>query len=544
MKLTLLPLGGLGEVGMNCMALRLSSGDLYVIDAGVTFPGRTHGIDLEYPALDWILAREPELRAILLTHGHEDHIGAIPFLLRALRHPPPIYGPPYALALVRRRLEEHGIEQPVMIATRPGERFEVGPVEVEPVRVNHSIPDCTSLILRTPAGTVVHSGDFKIEDRPLDGEAFGADALRRAGDEGVDLLLSDSTNIDVEGDSGEEADVGTALGELMAQATGRFVVAQFASNVYRMKATFAAARALGRRVALLGRSVKTHAEVARELRILDEVADLIVPDTDLHAVPRHELCVIATGTQGELPAALGRLARRAHPQLNLDPGDTVVLSARIIPGSEKAVFDMVDALERQGVQVLHRKNTPAVHCSGHAARDEQRTYLELVRPRNFVPVHGTFHHLRRHAELAQQTGVQHTLVIENGTLVELEGGVARVAGKIPTGRVPVDRGDPVGPEQLRDRRLIGELGHAVVAFAVDRRGRPVGHAEVVARGVVPENVEDEILDAAADYVTRALRRSHTSDIDALETDARRALKRFFGKNLRRRPIITALALEI
>ena len=528
---------------MNCMLIECE-GDLVVVDAGVTFPGRVHGIDLDHPRLDHALANQQKLRAILITHGHEDHIGALPYLLRELDQPVPVYGPPYALALIRKRLEEHHLDFPEMIATRPGQRFEVGCFDVEPVRVNHSIPDATSLILRTPAGTVVHSGDFKIEERPLDGEHFGTAALQRVRDEGVDLLLSDSTNIDVEGDSGEEADVAEAIDALVAGAEHRVVVAQFASNVYRMKAVFEAARRHGRRVLLLGRSVRNHAAVSRELGLLDGVADLILQDDDARDVPRDQLCVIATGTQGEPPAALSRLARGTHPALELEAGDTVVLSSRIIPGNEKIVFDLTDMLERVGCILHHRKNRPDVHCSGHAARDEQRRYLELCRPKTFIPVHGTFHHLRRHAALAREVGVEQTLVIENGAIVQLERGRLEVVGEATVGRVHIDRGTPVDEELLKERRLIGELGHAVVAFSIGRGDRFLGHVDIVARGFLAAEVEDALLDDASDYVRRDLRRAKGEGPGELEERARRALRRYFYKKLRRKPIVTAMALEV
>ncbi|MEM9074591.1 MAG: ribonuclease J, partial [Myxococcota bacterium] len=363
--------------------------------------------------------------------------------------------------------------------------------------------------------------------------------------EGVDLLLSDSTNIDVEGDTGEEHEVATELHARMGAARGRFVVAQFASNVHRMGAVFEAARAHGRRVALLGRSVRTHSEVARNLRILEGIADLIVPPDDIQDVPPAKLCVIATGTQGERPAALSRLARNDHGLLQLEPGDTVVMSSRIIPGCERAVYQMIDGLERQGITVIHRKNAPGVHVSGHAARDEQRAYIELCRPKAFLPVHGTYHHLQRHAALAESLGVRETLVVENGAVIQLQNAHLQVVDHAVAGRVHIDRGEEVDPEQLRERRLVGELGHAVVAFPVNENGAIVGEVDVVARGVLHEEVEDDILEAACHYVASELARAPRSDtIDDLEDRARRSLKRFFGKQLRRKPIVTAVAVRV
>ncbi|MCB9619326.1 MAG: ribonuclease J [Sandaracinus sp.] len=544
-SLTFVPLGGLGEVGMNCFCLE-TDGDLLVVDCGVSFPGRTHGVDLVHPKLDYVLARQHRLKAIVLTHGHEDHVGAVPYLLRALDRPVPIYGPRYALAMVRRRLEEHAdAETGPMHALTPGKRQRIGAFELEPVRVNHSIPDATAIIYRTLAGTVIHSGDFKIEERPLDGEAFGHDALRAAGDEGVDLLLSDSTNIDVEGRSGEEADVAVRLETLARECDGRFVVALFASNVYRMKAVAAAAKATGRKVCLLGRSLHTHSEVARELGIVPELAGLLVTSDEARLLPRNEVCILATGTQGEPPAALSRLASGNHPAMALEAGDTVVLSSRIIPGNEKIVFDMIDRLERLGCKVLDRKSDPDVHVSGHAAREEQRHFLELCRPKTFVPVHGTFHHLRKHAALARETGVRQTLVVENGAVVALRDGSLEVVDQTETGIVHVDRGRVVDPGQLRDRELLGELGHAVVTFTVDPRARYTGSLDVVQRGFLHPSEEDAVLEEAVRYLDDDLRRAREDDLDGMEDRARRALKRFFAKRMSgAKPLVTAIALEV
>ncbi|MEO0323714.1 MAG: ribonuclease J [Myxococcota bacterium] len=550
MGIEVVPLGGLGEVGMNCMTLAHGD-DVLVLDCGVTFPGRVHGVDLDHPRFDHIVAERDRLRGIVITHGHEDHIGALPYLVRTLLEAgaplPPMWAPPYAIALIRHRFEEHAdLPKPTLHAFHVGERVSIGAWEVEPVRVNHSIPDSLALVLRSPGGTVVHSGDFKIEDRPVDGEAFGRDALRAAAEEGVALLMSDSTNVDVPGESGEEADVAEALGAIVGAARGRVVIAQFASNVYRIQAAFGLAERYGRRVVLLGRSVQMHARIARDLGMLPGAGTRLVEPEEAQRVPRDQLMVLATGTQGEWPAALPRLARRDHQHLALDPGDEVVFSSRIIPGHEQVVHDVVCNLERQGVVVHERRGAPGVHVSGHACQGEQRTLIELVKPRGFVPVHGTFHHLKKHGALARDAGVEDVLVVENGTRIGvLPDGLAAV-GQVESGRVHVDRGRPVDDEALRERRWLGESGVVVVAMAVSPELRIVGDIDLTARGL-PEAVgTDTVLDEAAEVVRAEMKRfaRDIRDVDDMEDQARRSLRRFFAKGHNYRTQVVAMAVPV
>lgn len=549
-RLRLYPLGGLGEVGMNCLALELHDesgpGDMVIVDVGVTFPERTHGIDLAHPRFDAIVARQDRLRAILITHGHEDHIGAVGYLLKKLKKPVPVYGPAYALGLIEGRFDELDLELPEMHRVQVGRTFEVGHFVVEPYRVNHSIPDCTGLILRTPAGTVIHSGDYKMEDAPVDGEQFGFPAIERAAEEGVDLLLSDSTNVDAPGSSGEEADVAEAIDTLLADAQQRVVVAQFASNVYRMRAVFEAARKHDRRVVLLGRSVEKHYALAEQLGHLpDGAAELVVDRERAHKVRRDRLVAIATGTQGEAPAALSRLARGEHPDLTLEPGDTIVLSSRIIPGMEATVFQLLDQLERLGCEVLHRRTHPNVHVSGHAYRGEQERLIRAAKPRAFMPVHGTFHMLRAHSALGRELGVETVLAVENGTVVELDDGDLRIVDQVTTGRVHVDRGYEIADEMLTDRRRMGELGVAFVAAQVDHDLRMRVPPEVTTRGFIDIEDEEKLIDELISVLQAEMERFHDDleDLDDVEDQLRRSVRRFFGRRFRRRPIVVAMALE-
>ena len=399
--LRLIPLGGLGEIGMNCMVIECDERAV-IVDCGVTFPSREPGVDLIHPDFGYIQEHRDRLDAILITHAHEDHIGALPYLL-PLVPGVPVYGPPYALKHIERRLEEHGLKADLR-PTQPGQSFGVGPFEVEPVRVNHSIPDSTALILRTPAGVVVHSGDFKIEREPVDGQSFGLERLKRAGDEGVRLLLSDSTNIDVEGRAGEEQVVVDTFDAIVRDAKQRVCVAIFASNVHRINALFAAAKKHRRKVCLLGRSLDNHATVSKELGILGNVDALLVSPEMARSIPRDELIIVATGTQGEDRAALGRIARGDHRHMRLEAGDLVVLSSRVIPGHEQQVFDLINSLERQGVQVMHRRTRQGIHVSGHACKEEQRELMQAVRPRAFLPVHGTLYHMRLHGVVQARGG--------------------------------------------------------------------------------------------------------------------------------------------
>lgn len=551
--LRLLPLGGLGEIGLNLMVLECR-GDLLLIDCGLMFPeAYMMGIDLVIPDVSALAGREGDIRGLVLTHGHEDHIGAIPYLLRSLEVP--IHAPPYALGLIRERLKEH-LEgdharlrrAPLMFATRPRIPFEIRHeghvIEVEPIRVTHSIADATALAIRTDEGLLVHTGDFKIDPDPTDGEAFDRQRLGELGREGVDLLLSDSTNVDSPGVGRGERVVSDALFRVVDGAPGRVVVALFASNVHRLRAIASIARRTRRKIVLLGRSVTTHARVAQETGYLTLPPDLVVPLDEAASVPRNELLVISTGSQAEPRAALARLALDDHPKLRLEPGDRVILSSRAIPGNEVEVVRMVSDLHRRGCEVVVREGEPAIHASGHAHRDEQREMIDLVRPGAFVPVHGTRHHLERHAALAREQGVRDVLVIENGEIGDVDRTGARKTGTAPVGRVSVQSGEEIPDAVLRDRRLLGELGVVTASVTVDDAGRPIGEPVVATRGVIDEASRPEILAEVRSEVTAALS-GHPWTVarpseDELAEVARLAARRAVARHLRVKPLALAL----
>jgi ribonuclease J len=544
------PLGGLGEIGMNCMALE-HEGSCIVLDCGVTFDDRGLGVDVVHADLTYLAEREDRVEAIVLTHGHEDHIGAVAFLLAAVDVP--VYGPPYAIALVRERLAEgqrgRPASQPRLHEIRPGDRVHLGPFEVEPFRVTHSMPDCCGLILRTPQGVVVHSGDFKIEDDPTDGETFDLERLRAVRDaEGpIRLLLSDSTNSFAEGRSGGEREVAQHLLEVVRSAENRVVVSLFASNVHRIRALVHVALETDRRLCLLGRSLDTHGRIGEAQGYLDDLARVRIPRDEARHLPPERLLVGATGTQGEPRAALARLAADTHPDLSLAAGDLVIHSARLIPGNEKNVYDMLNTLERRGIETVWRALDAGVHASGHAFRGEQRILLDAVRPESFLPVHGTFMHLKRHAEVARECGVEDVVVVENGTPVELDEAGLSIGERFEVPRVHRSRGETVDPLVLKDRRLLAELGVAVVTILADDEGRPTGDVDILTRGVVHEDENQELLDDACDYVFKAMKRARyrvdRPTDDDLELEARRALKRFMGRRLGRRPLCYAVVLR-
>jgi len=541
-SLKLVALGGLGEIGMNCMALE-ADGDVLVLDCGVTFPDGLAGVDVIHPDFSYLAERRDRIAGIVITHGHEDHIGALPYLLRVA--PAPIHAPRYALSLIKRRLAEHDdLPAADLRPTRPGARFTVGSFGVEPVRVTHSIVDATALILDTPAGTVIHTGDFKIDPDPPDGEHFDEARLRAAGDAGVRLLLSDSTNAWVPGETGSEVSARDAVAELVRDARGRVVIALFASNGHRVRSLFSIAKETGRRVCLLGRSLHRHFEVARDTGYLPDPGSILISDRDLEDAPPSSVMILATGTQGEPRAALARLADDSHRALHLAEGDRVILSSRIIPGNEQRVYGVINQLFRRGVDVHWSRTAPGVHVSGHAHAGEQRRMLALVRPDSFIPVHGTRMHLERHAELAASEGVEDTLVVENGAVVEITSDEMRVVDEAKVGRIAVDRMREIPVDVLHERALLAELGCAFAIIPLDEGDRIAGRVTVIARGVVGEEEEEELLDAAERYVeeelSEARERGGRIDSEAIEARASRALKRFLKRRLGRKPLTWAV----
>jgi len=558
-KLRILPLGGLGEIGMNCLALE-QRGEVLVIDCGVAFDGRNLGVDVVHADLT---ALEPyNVVGLFVTHGHEDHIGAIPYFLR--RWDVPVFGPRYALGLVRERAAEHEIlDHAQLCEAPPRSRVRVGSFEVEPIRVTHSIADATALAVRTDAGLVVHTGDFKFDDAPPDREVFDVERFEELSREGVRLLLSDSTNVDALGPTGSEAGVGQALEPIVATATGAVVVGVFASNVHRLQMLGDIARRHGRKLVLLGRSVATHARVARAtarqtgdragVPYLEWASDLVWPADRARELPRSSVLAIATGTQGEDAASLARLGRGEHPAFDVGEGDVVVMSSRVIPGNEPDVMRVMSALLRRGVELRTWWSDREVHVSGHAHRQEQRRMIDMVRPLAFVPVHGTLHHLSRHAALARELGVREVAVLENGDVGELDDsveGALRKAGRVHAGRVHVFAQRPIPPSVLHERAGLAARGAAHVVVQVDARGRPTGDIELTTRGVVDEALDAHVLAAARADALAAVEELANGQTGEATTDARiaeaarHAVRRALDRTLGFRPSTSVTVLRV
>lgn len=535
----LVPLGGLGLIGMNCMAIEQADG-IVVVDCGISFPEGGLGIDVLHPDFDWLIERGDRVKGVFLTHGHEDHVGGLPYLLDELDVP--VWGPAHALAMARRRLLEHDFEPEELDLrpVRPGEVVAVGPFDVEPVRVTHSIVEASALRIATAAGTLLHTGDFNLDADPPDGEPTDEARLAQIGDEGVALLLSDSTNSDVAERAGSERSVASAVETLVAAAPSLVLIALFASNVQRLITFGDLAERLGRKVLVLGRSLESQVQIATELRRLRWPSDLMIGPDALKHYPRERVLVLAGGTQAEPGSALRRLSLGQHPALKLEAGDTVLLSSRVIPGNERPVFEMQNDLLRLGVTLHNRVTAPAIHTSGHAAQREQRRMLELVRPRCFLPVHGTLGHLLRHAELARDFGVREVTVVEDGVPVLCDGGTLEKDSRVRHGRVAVALGgEPLTEETLKERADLGRNGVVVVSLTVDRQSRGVAPPRVFVQGVPA--VTDAVLRTLEREVARALEAYRDGRGLSLEDFARRSVRRKIEDVSGTRPVVEVLA---
>ncbi|MBP2436156.1 ribonuclease J [Microbacterium amylolyticum] len=538
------PLGGLGEVGRN-MAVYEFGGKLLIVDCGVLFPEEHQpGVDLILPDMSSLKGRLDDIVAVVLTHGHEDHIGAVPYLLR-MRQDIPIYGSKLTLALVTAKLKEHRIT-PKTIVVRENERAQVGPFDLEFIAVNHSIPDALAIGIRTEAGLVLHTGDFKMDQLPLDGRLTDLRAFARLGEEGIDLFLPDSTNADVPGFTPTEADIGPVIEQVMAKTPGRVIVASFSSHVHRVQQVVDAAHANGRRVALLGRSMVRNMTIAQELGYLNIPAGALVDYKKSHDIPNDEIVYMSTGSQGEPMAVLSRMVNAEHA-IEPGDGDTVILASSLIPGNENAVYRVIDGLTKLGANVVHKANA-RVHVSGHAAAGELLYCYNILQPKNVLPVHGEYRHLTANALLAQKSGIpaSRTLIAENGTVVDLKDGDVKVSGQIDIGFIYVD-GSSVGTitdADLKDRRVLGEEGFVSVIVVVDKKtGAIVSGPEIHARGIAED---DRVFDKVKPKIVKALEEAAEKgvrDNHALKQAVRRAIGSWVSRSLRRRPMIVPVIIE-
>ncbi|MGI5244639.1 ribonuclease J [Dactylosporangium sp. CA-139066] len=540
------PLGGLGAIGRN-MTLLEYDGKLLVIDCGVLFPDvEQPGVDLILPDFSSILDRLEYVQAIVLTHGHEDHIGAVPYLLA---HKPdiPLVGSKFTLALVEAKLAERRIE-PYSLTVREGQVERLGPFECEFFAVNHSIPDALAVAVTTGAGTVLHTGDFKMDQLPLDGRITDLAGFARLGAEGVDLLLSDSTNAEIPGFVTPEREIGPVLERIFGRATGRIIVASFASHVHRVQQVFDAAHAHGRKVALIGRSMVRNMGIARDLGLLRIPHGLVVAIDEAMSLPADRVVLMSTGSQGEPMSALGRMANGDHRHIVIGEGDTVVLASSLVPGNETAVYRVINQLSRAGAIVVH-KDVAKVHVSGHAPAGELLYLLNVVKPRNFMPVHGEWRHLRAHAQLAREAGVadERVVLCEDGDVVDLAGGEARLVGHIRSRYVYVDGlaiGD-VGESLLTERRILGDGGFIAATVVIDSvTGKVVAGPTVSAKGF---SDDPAVFNAVLPLVTEALNKAATegiTDPHQLQQIVRRTVGRWVNEAYRRRPMIVPTVVEV
>ena len=545
----IIPLGGLGEVGKNMMAIEYGD-DIVVIDAGVMFPKQDmHGVDLVLPDTTYLVENAERVRAVLITHGHEDHTGALPYVLRDLHVP--VYAPPLARDLVEVKLREHsGVGRYELHEVHPGDSLTFGEITAEYFRVCHSIPDACGIALHTPAGLIVHSGDFKIDHTPVDGHQTDLQRLAALGREGVLLLLSDSTYAEVPGYTPSEQIVGVALDRALAEAPGRVLVATFASLIARVQQVVDAAVKSGRKVAPAGRSMVNNVAMAVAKGYITAPPGTIVTLEELASLPPERQTIVLTGAQGEPLAVLARIANRSSRDIEIQKDDTVVISASTIPGNETLVAHVIDNLTRQGARVLTRRNTPGIHVQGHASQEELKLMLGLIKPKYFVPIHGEYRMLAAHAELAESVGVErdHIFVIEDGDVLEVGDAGGAVVDHVPGGHVYVDglRLWDVRSAVLRDRRKLSRDGIVVVVVPFDNAtGEALGDPEIVTSGFVDAEASGEMLDRARTLVAEALRApSKPLDEASINGRVRQALAGFFRDETGRRPMIVPLPIEM
>lgn len=543
--LRIVPLGGLGEVGRN-MAVFEIAGKLLIVDCGVLFPEETQpGVDLILPDFSYIEDRVDDIPAVILTHGHEDHIGAVPYLLR-LRRDIPLVGSQLTLALVEAKLVEHRIRPKTMVVEE-GQVEQFGPFNCEFVAVNHSIPDALAVFIRTAGGTVLHTGDFKMDQLPLDGRITDLRHFARLGEEGVDLFMSDSTNADVPGFTTAEKEIGPTLDRLFGQAKKRIIVASFSSHVHRVQQVLDAAAKHGRKVAFVGRSMVRNMQIAAKLGYLEVPDGILVDLKNVDKLPDEKVVLMSTGSQGEPMAALSRMANGDH-RVQVGTGDTVILASSLIPGNENAVFRIINGLLKLGADVIHKGNAK-VHVSGHAAAGELLYCYNILEPLNAMPVHGETRHLIANGKIAEESGVpgENIILADNGTVVDLHDGLANIVGQVEVGFVYVD-GSSVGEitdADLKDRRILGDEGFISIVTVINRStGKVVSGPEIHARGVAEEDaVFDEIIPKINAALEEAVaeRKDHTTH--QLQQVVRRVIGTWVNRRLRRKPMIIPVVLE-
>ena len=549
-SLTAIPLGGLGEFGMNMMALRLGD-DIIVIDAGMMFPeSELLGVDLVIPDITYLKQNRAQVRAIVLTHGHEDHIGALPYILKDLNVP--VYGTRFTLALVKKRLDEAGLlDSTTLREVIPGRLVEIGPFEVEFISVTHSTVDCVALAIRTPLGVVIHTGDFKIDQTPVGGAPFDLHAFARYGNEGVLALFSDSTNVERPGFTPSERAIVPRIEELCRSAPRRVILSCFASSVHRIQQVIDIAARVGRKVAFVGRSMVDNVEIAHSLELLRIPDGMVVRPQDIRGFDPKRIVILASGSQAEPMSSLSRIAVDNHRFVSVDENDSVILSARIIPGNEKSIFRMLDHMFRRRALVYYDNSAGTIHVSGHASQEEQKLLLQLVKPKYFIPVHGEYRHLFRHAALAHQLGCvsNEILLLEDGRQIEFtEDGVHR-RDPVTAGRVCVDSGSLEEIEEvvIRDRKHLSEDGIVVPIIAIDKHtGKMESHPEIVTRGLMSDNGQELIVGARL-VIMKTVEESNAeekSDWGVIKEKIRVDLKRYINKQTSKRPLILPVILEV
>lgn len=548
-RLNIIPLGGLGEIGKNMMAIKYKD-TIVVIDAGLMFPeDELLGIDVVIPDISYLLENRNKVKAILLTHGHEDHVGALPYVLREMN--PPVYGSKLTLGIVEGKLKEHNINNAKLKTVRPRDKVRIGPMTAEFFRVSHSIPDSMGIAIHTPLGVVFHSGDIKLDQTPVDGQVVDFRKMAELGEKGVLVMFGDSTNADQPGFTMSEKVVGNTFDELFGKCEGRIIVTTFASNIHRIQQVFSTAEKYGRKVAVVGRSMNNNVKVARSLGYMDVSDDLLIEMEQIKDYSPDKLVICTTGSQGEPMSALTRMATSDHRWVDIQQGDTVIISATPIPGNEKLVARTVDLLFQQGAEVIYERGM-GVHVSGHAAQEELKIMLNLLKPRYFIPVHGEYRHLMKHAKIAESVGIPRSRIFvpENGQIIDVTKKKAHISGKVTAGKVLVDGlgiGD-VGNIVLRDRKQLSQDGIMIVVVTINKDGGGVvAGPDIVTRGFVYVRESEELMETSRGKVSEALEvciKKNITEWAVIKSQIRDKLGKHLYEQTGRRPMILPIIMEV